>query len=871
MTLEAGSKLAHYEILEPIGKGGMGEVFRARDTKLGREVAIKVLPEEFAQDEERLARFEREAKLLASLNHPNIASIHGFEDSDGVKALVLELVEGPTLAERIAEGPIPVDEAIAIAKQIAEALEAGHEAGVIHRDLKPANVKVREDGTVKVLDYGLAKALEGDAPSDADSELSQSPTLTRQGTQIGVILGTAAYMSPEQARGKAVDRRTDIWAFGAVLFEMLAGAKPFPGDDISQTLARVIDREPDWNALPATVSPSLATFLRRCIQKDPRQRVQAIGDVRLAMDGAFDAPSEASDPAPLAPLALWQRPAGLVVVALAAFGVGVATWRVQAPRPEPAQLIQTTIQPPEGTEFNEIALSPDGTHLAFTDYRVEELRQLWVRPMDALGAVPLTGTGGAIFPFWSPDGRSLGFFADGELKIVSAAGGAPRTLTAALNPTGGTWNDAGVILFGSEPGLSRVDAVGGELTAVTMRQGGNLHSRPAFLPEGRHFIFWIFGPSSTVFLGDLETGDVRELIGEAHNATYAPPGFLLYMASGEGLFAQRFDASRLELLDEPRSLIPQVNNGAGNARYAVSSTGLLAYIPWEQTEDRMVWKDREGVDPRSNAIPDDAHGWMYSLSPSGRSLALGGYGLRLLDLDRNLVQLLPVAKDYGPIMWHPTWSPDGSRIAYGAADSRNAFEIRIFTTKTGNDESLVSWEAGFIERLEWSPDGATLLVEASDPEVGPRLRLWSVGVDDGSVSPWLAANGDVSDGRFSPQGGWIAYSSNETSERQVYVRHFAQEGAVVRVSTAGGRRPRWRGDGRELFYIALDGDLMAVDVDGTEELTFSSPRRLFHMTDRYHGEATTYDVTPDGQRFLVQRFSLRSLQLVQQWPELLRE
>ena len=357
----------------------------------------------------------------------------------------------------------------------------------------------------------------------------------------------------------------------------------------------------------------------------------------------------------------------------------------------------------------------------------------------------------------------------------------------------------------------------------------------------------------------------------ASGATYAPPGFLLYAPDPGQLFAQRLDATRLELLGEPRSLIPRIASGGGNTRYAVSSTGILAYVSAEHEGDVKVWRDRRGVELRSDALPSDALGWMFRFSPRGTRLALGGFGLRLVDLDRNVVQMLPVDKDYGPVMFHPTWSPDGSRIAYvtSRASDRQYYEIRIFTTNTGTDDSFVSWEAGRIERLDWSPDGATLLAAARDLEVDPRLRLWSVSVADGSVSLWLAADGDVSEGRFSPRGRWVAYSSNETGERQVYVRPIGGESGIVRVSAAGGRSPTWRGDGRELFYIALDGDLMAVDVDGTEELTFSSSRRLFHVAD--WDRSSLYDVTPDGQRFLVRARNPSSVHLVQQWPELLRE
>ena len=511
-----------------------GEVYRARDTKLERDVAIKVLPEEFAKDKERLARFEREAKLLASLNHPNIASIHGFEESGDVKALVLELVEGPTLAERITQGPIPIDEAVAIAKQIAEALEAGHEAGVIHRDLKPANVKVKEDGGVKVLDYGLAKALVGDTPSGTASELSQSPTLTRHGTQVGVILGTAAYMSPEQARGKPVDRRTDIWAIGAVLFEMLTGTKPFPGDDISQTLARVIDREPDWNALPATVSPSLATYLRRCLQKDPRQRVQAIGDVRLALEGAFEITftpqSVASEPA-------GSRRSRAVAGALALSVItGVGVWSIMRHEPTPRPVARFSLPLPSGVSLtgmtrHVVALSSDGTRLV---YCANE--QLYLRAMDQMEATPVRGTeGGARSPFFSPDGEWVGFYSRGQLKKVAVSGGAPVTLCDRGVLSGARWGADDTIVFGQRgAGIMRVSADGGTPEVLIPLEGTEeVGHGPQVLPGEKAVLFTLGDgrnwDDAQIVVHSLETGERKVLIEGGRDARYVPTGHLVYV------------------------------------------------------------------------------------------------------------------------------------------------------------------------------------------------------------------------------------------------------------------------------------------------------------------------------------------------------
>ena len=502
MALTVGTRLGPYQVTAKIGEGGMGEVYRARDTKLDRDVALKVLPEAFTQDPDRLARFEREAKVLASLNHPNIGHIYGLEEAEGIRALVLELVEGPTLADRIKQGPIPLDEALPMAKQMAEALEAAHEAGAIHRDLKPANIKVRDDGTVKVLDFGLAKALDPNPTGDP----SQSPTLTAAATQMGVIMGTAAYMSPEQARGKPVDRRTDIWAFGAVVFEMLTGVKPFPGDDVSQTLARVIDRDPEWDALPAALTPVLDTYLHRCLEKDPRQRVRDIGDVRLAMEGAFETTvSTAFDLTTAPTLQLWQRPIPLAVAVLGLVVLtGLAVWSVMRPTDPGALSVRRfalDIGAARPIPFVGVhampAWSPDGTRLAYSA-NLSGTHQLYLRTLDELEARPIAGTEGAFEPFFSPDGDWVGFSnLTEELKKVSVRGGTPLTLCECSGNGGGTWLPDGTIivtdfLFGGSSSLFLVPEAGGTpepLTTHDSESGEVSHLWPHALPGGTAVLF----------------------------------------------------------------------------------------------------------------------------------------------------------------------------------------------------------------------------------------------------------------------------------------------------------------------------------------------------------------------------------------------
>ena len=607
-----GTKLAHYEILEPIGKGGMGEVYRARDGKLGRDVAIKVLPEEFAKDKERLSRFQREAKLLASLNHPNIASIYGLEESDGVKALVLELVEGPTLAERIAEGPIPVEEALPIARQIAEALEAGHEAGVIHRDLKPANIKTKEDGTVKVLDYGLAKALEGDSPSGADSELSQSPTLTRQGTQSGVILGTAAYMSPEQAKGKRVDKRADIWAFGAVVYEMLTGKRAFAGEDVSDTLAAVLRAEPDLDALPVETPESLRLVLRLCLSKDVTRRFQSIGDVRLAMEGAFE--TTATQGAVSQPVG-WRPSMGMATAAALLLGVitGVGLWSVMHREPTPRPVARFSLPLPPGDSLtgrgrHVVALSSDGTRLVYSANQ-----QLYLRAMDQIEATPVRGTeGGARSPFFSPEGEWVGFWAEGQLKKVAIRGGAPVSLCEAQIPWGARWGADDTIVFGQRgAGILRVSANGGTPEVLIPLEGTEeVGHGPQVLPGEKAMLFTLGDGTNwddaQIVVHSLETGERKVLIEGGRDARYVATGHLVYVLDGT-LLAVPFDVDELEVTGGPIPMAEGVmtaGSRTGAAHFSVSDTGALVYVAGSDRADRtLVWVDRDGREEALAAEP----------------------------------------------------------------------------------------------------------------------------------------------------------------------------------------------------------------------------------------------------------------------------
>ena len=592
MALAVGTRLGPYEVTAKIGEGGMGEVWRARDTKLDRDVALKVLPPAFTEDPDRLARFEREAKVLASLNHTNIGHIYGLEEAEGQKALVLELVEGPTLADRIKQGPIPVDEALPIARQIAEALEAAHEQGIIHRDLKPANIKVKDDGTVKVLDFGLAKAFQPDA---SDPSMSQSPTisLTAAATQMGMVIGTAAYMAPEQAKGKVVDKRADVWAFGAVLFEMLTGQKPFVGDDVSDTLALVLKFEPKWDALPIDAPSRIRQLIQACLQKDPKQRVHDVADVRLAMEGAFEtavsAPSEPVSPT----LPVWQRPMSIAVVALPSLSVGgVAMWSLVRPAPPPPGLVARFPIPlaadqnfaPDNRSL--AAISPDGSQVVY-----QANRSLWLRSVDQLQAIQVPGTEDAASgPFFSADGQSIGFFAFDQLKKVSVTGGAPVILAdVPSNPRGASWGADDMILYGQPEGIMRVPGAGGAPELLIAVEDVEQFYGPQMLPDGEWVLLTVRAvdqaswDEAQIVAQSVTTGERTVLI-TGRDGRYVPTGHLVYLLNNV-LFAVPLDVGARQVTGGPVPLVEGVRAAAGGgpgggaAQFSVSDTGSLVYVP----------------------------------------------------------------------------------------------------------------------------------------------------------------------------------------------------------------------------------------------------------------------------------------------------
>ena len=811
-------------------------MYQARDTTLDRDVALKVLPETFMADPDRLARFEREAKVLAKLNHPNIGGIHGLEDSGDVRALVLELVEGPTLADRIAQGAIPIEDALPIAKQIAGALEAAHEAGVIHRDLKPANIKVRHDGTVKVLDFGLAKAM-GSEPRHP-SDQTQSPTLTMQATQAGVILGTAAYMSPEQARGMATDSRTDIWAFGAVLFEMLSGRSPFGGEDLTLTLAAVVKEEPDWTLLPTEARP-LRQTLARCLTKDPRQRFHHIADVRIAIEDCLAARPSADEGAVSARRTAFT---GMQALALVAALIAVAvlaafvTSRLSSDT-TPQRMVQSSVLPPDDAAFlvraETMALSPDGRFLAFVAQGADTARGLWLRPLDSGTAQRLVRTrGGLSGLFWSPDSRAIGFFDDGLKKIDVS-----DRLVETLAPSGtvggrrtGAWSQDGVILFSHSDRTIHRLMPGGEasLAVTTLGPEDSTHSQPAFLPDGNQFLYvaasFGSGVAGRVYVSSLDGMEPDFLLTAAH-PMYAEPGYLLFKQEGS-VRAQPFDTESLRLQGEAFTVAADMSFDGG---YSVSANGTLAYHAGAETGSstgfsQLWWYDRSGqpLEP----LGEPGNYFFPRLSRDDRQLAVDLSDLNndgevwlYRDLSRPVPSRFTFSQENDST---PIWSQDDSQIVFGST-RRNGVASDLYlkpTTRQGEAEVLFS-EEGDSQPTDWSRDGRFVLFTKR------RSDLWMFSMQDRTASPLLESPYTERDARFSPDGRWITYVSDESGDPEVYLRPFPGPGVSIPISEGGGRMPMWNDDGRELFFVTPDRMLMSVDIRLGPQQEIGLPRRLF--------------------------------------------
>jgi Tol biopolymer transport system component len=851
-----GRQVSHYRIVERIGQGGMSEVYRARDTKLRRDVALKILPDRVATDSSRLARFRREAELLARLNHPHIAQIYGLEETDGIHALVMELIEGPTLADRLASGPLPVEQARSVASQMAGALETAHEQGIVHRDLKPANVKVCPDGSVKILDFGLAKALLPNSPGQTGSpsgSLAQSPTVTSDLSEVGLILGTAAYMAPEQASGKAVDKRADIWSFGVVLWEMLAGRRLFPGDDVPNILARVLRAPIDLSVIPAGPLRHLVT---RCLDRDVTTRLRDIGEARivLAQPAAVGVEeSRASGPWGWA----W---ATTVVCAVVAAAVGVVYLR-QPPSVQRPMAMQVTA--PVGTIDLQFALSPDGRLLAITGLNATG-RHLWLRSLDADRPEPVPGGEGATYPFWSPDSRHVGFFADGKLKKLPVSGGPPQVVCEAGFGRGGTWSRDDTILFSSNDGngfaIRRIAADGGA-PVVELKPERGLARFPTFLPDGRQFLFVITRAAAEengIYVGALGSTERRRVLTDESSVVYAAGRLLFIRASA--LMAQAYDPDSGALTGDPVQVAAGVSTTSNVAYAPVTAVGddvLIYQVGGDPSvATQFTWYDRTG-----SPTPLRLAGANFEpvLSPDGKSLAFtrlsrSGSDIWIWDLVRSTEQRLTLDAEFEMT---PAWSPHGDRVVFGSNRDSGIFNLfRRDLSGTAGDSVVFRSPLSKVP-LQWTRDGKWMVYMVLTPD--ENTDVWLLPLDNDQPRPPRAVlNSDFSEThpQVSPDGHWITYTSNESGQNEVYLREFPSAANPRKLSTAGGGDARWRGDSREIFYLAADGKMMAVSLK-TEggpagSLMAGAPQVLFSPPPpgRYILHSLPYDVTPDGRRFL---------------------
>ena len=853
MALEVGRRLGAYEITGAIGAGGMGEVYRAKDTKLDRDVAIKTLPDDFAHDPERLARFKREAQVLASLNHPNIAAIHGLEEEDSQPFLVLELVEGEDLAERLKRGPIAVDEVLEIAKQIAEALEEAHEKGIIHRDLKPANVKLTPEGVVKVLDFGLAKALSGEATQDVN--ISDSPTLARNETGTGVIFGTAAYMSPEQAKGKGVDRRADIWSFGALVYEMLTGAKAFARDDVSETLAAILRDEPDWKRLPATTPPRLRALIKRCLHKNPRERQRDMGDARLELITMDDASVSVQAP---------NRSGRALVAALAGFALGAIMIGAFSSSDQPAAPLVTkmAILLPEGQRLVErlsspIAVSPDGRSVAYAA-EDDEGRRVYLRRLDTDQPEAIAGTDGGHTPFFSPDGSSIGFFTDDALRKVSLAGGLPMTLAAVETSLGAHWGDDGTIVYvptsGARAVVMGISQAGG--TAEPLTEIGQLWQAvaPQILPNGGPVLFGT-GSGERLYTVSRETREPVLLESpEGRAARYLPTGHLISWLPGS-LSAVPFDASQLTPRGEGAVVLGEISWRGGVPFYSVSDNGTLAYVTGAQARRSLALVNRSGeshtlvdVSPHAPRVSPDGNRILYDSLQD----------LWLYDIERTTTTRLTVSEETE----NAVWSTDGLSFAIGRNDT-------ILTMPADGTGVVTPLRQGLrsVELESWSRNGRFIAYTESAPSTG--LDMWILPVGAEPIE-FLVTPANENAATFSPNDRFIAFVSDRSGRNEVYVRPFPGPGNEWKISTNGGTAPVWSVDGQELFYREGRG-MMAVDVDIEDAFNAGKPNLLFtgdFVVDN-SGHAG-YDVMPDGSGFLMiqeHRQPLTEIHVVINWFE----
>ncbi len=902
MPLPAGTKVGPYEVLSPLGVGGMGEVYRARDAKLSRDVALKIISPQVATDSERMGRFQREAQVLASLNHPHIAAIYGFEDTSGIAALVMELVEGPTLAERIHSGAIPVDESLTIARQIADALECAHEKGIVHRDLKPANIKLNAADNVKVLDFGLAKALQDDA---SGTDIHNSPTLTMGSTKAGVILGTAAYMSPEQAKGKSADRRADIWSFGVVLYEMLTGQQAFGGETVSDSLASVIKDAPDFTKLPAQTPQRIRELLNRCLQKDPKQRVQAIGDARITLDEAIqDAKSGSSfsnattTPASSianaqthssqtqyaqAPTNSTTRLLPWLLVAVLALGLIAAVMTLlHSPRSTDARAVELSLALPPGRSLDtsngpSFAISPDGSRIAFvTMGPAAGSGDLYIRDLDKPEPTLLEGAGPAAAPFFSPDGQWIAYFGEGRLKKISIRGGTPITLTEVTGYRGGDWGDDGTIVFPAEftTALSRIPASGGTaqpLTHFDTQRGEVTHRWPQLLPGGQAVIFTSsadnnFFAHASINVASVTDGKPHLLVENGYYGRYIPGGYLAYVSQGT-LFVAPFDAKSLKLTGNAVPVLQHVASDLSNggAQFSVSRSGSAMYSVGKSEDEKL---DIVLLDRRGNStvlLKDQPDAASPRFSPDGKKISFQeeNGGVWVFDIARGVASPLAV---HNSTVYNPVWTPDGQRITYSAPVPATSGQ-RIYWRRAdggGVEEALDSEPTPYTFPWSWMPDGRTLALTRLAGKSGGCCEIWTLAVDAGGKSlemkPFIQSppNSGSSVGvlayypAFSPDGKWLAYTEQQTGAQQIFVTAYPQSNGKWQVSSGQAWEARWARNGKELFYV--NGEHMFRVPYTVENGAFQAgaPEILFGNSKfELRVPFPSFDVAPDDQHFVM--------------------
>ncbi len=866
-----GKTLGNYQVTEMLGKGGMGEVFRGRDTKLDREVAIKVLPTELSGDPERVARFDREARTLASLQHPNVASVYGFEELDNTRFLVMELVDGKDLATVLASGKLPLDDVKHIARQVATGLEAAHEKGIVHRDLKPANIMITQSGDAKILDFGLARAWYGDAEDAVNSPMS-SPTITAAMTQAGTILGTAAYMSPEQARGRNVDRRADIWAFGAILWEMVTGELLFEGETVSDTLAAVLRAEPDWSKLPVDDEPLLCRLIERCLMRDPQFRLRDIGEARILLGDGGQSSSLLSMPA-FDPDSVPETKSGgmgwpvVVAVAIAMLAAGaLAGWKLLAPSAPLAPVYHTMIPAERDTRFDMDGaspgpgtLSPDGTMVAFSARDTDGVVYLYLRHLSKGESVKITGTDDATYPFWSPDSKFIGFFTvqDGKLRKVAVAGGPPVTLCRAENGKGGTWNEAGVIVFAptAESHIFRVPAIGGEPTAITkMTDDEDSHRHPRFLPGGDDFLYLTRdeGNQFTVYKQSLVGGE-RELVTTTESQAEYADGYLFTTKEGV-LFATPWDWESNQSLGGAVPLVEQVliaSGAAGAGSYSVLPTGEMLFQTGSASVERLLtWMEFE----RRANVPLGEPGQLYMprFSPDASRLVVevdgdAPLGRDLWLVDSNSGQRTRFTFEEGD-EYGPCWSPDGERVFY---TSRHGNNYRVLSRPVqGTGGVTVHYESGqsHIHTTDVSRDGTGVLAFHNLPDTNRVSTLMHIDIATGEMSVVLDKGGYGA--RYSPDGRWIAYGSYSVTSWEVFVMPASVSSRKWQISTKGAVWPQWQANGEKLYVHGYGNEVVVYDVETSgESFQFSDPKTLLTVSG-LTPDGIPFDVHPDGERII---------------------